>query len=937
MTEPKDELTTTESGFVYAGNRATVVCSRSVQRGENVYAYSVSLYENKRVGQIIFSKKLPYEDDTKRDNKIKEVLLTKVGLSREEAEDLISGLVDSFNALPQEELEKLKKLPEKEEENTKKRQYNPLELFESLGEAFEGISVYNEPVTCYNKGVIYEHKTQRQHSKSGAQSYRTEYNLHCMKLSKYVTSNANYPIAVVTPGHILLQEGEIELYIRPSIELIKDKSPLGSPICDAETFKGVVLTDELRIESTEKLEGEESRDLSCEEMWENFLNSARVFEITTPVPLDELKNIKNIENVIELALTDGLNKDSGLVTFMKIHIPKPDPSDISPGEYMPYAPNGIIVTNTKVGKTTTAQRISPNVVNRPTAPNLLGFSTADETHVGLLDGQVDTCFIDEYTESVDENVSHGLLSYMETGTTKTARGHGIEARGYAPIVFMGNPKIEGVSEYDLLDYFRNNINQITNNPQALGSRIGFLVFENAMDRALGAPYNRDISRKALMVLKTLQIAFKGQFTDLFKNPEVLKWLNTPFEDWYVHSLTDAENKSSLIQVKEFINGLKEAHRHVRGAAIHIAFAESYEVLLTSENLKIQEFLEKSEHWYQYLCLHTVQTLNQIVSIRLDNATYIKILESTLDYIKLFVKTAFLFDLDSSAMLPLDALEEKYAEIATEKGKYVNFGNLKNNLLKNVTKSNDLLKRYGLKLTDFNGIVLMGIANKELHAIFRAAYREKVSSLGSLSSNSSRSEPSEPDEPGNLSSEPSKVSTSEPNEPSEPGIFSKTRKKQLETCTICNDSLKEGEGVKFLHGRGLIHPSCKFLPMEVEVLADIPQFMGEDEQPYGPLKKGDVKRIPALNAFTLMGRDAVRKKEQPPINLGIGKSQRDRIRVLREIIKELQHETGGAASLTDIVIKGEASGINVENTQDMIQKLKSAGEIIEVSNERYRVV
>ncbi len=667
MTEPKDELTTTESGFVYAGNRATVVCSRSVQRGEIVYAYSVSLDENKRVGQVIFSKKLPYEEDPKRDKKIREILLIKVGLSIEEAEKLISGLVDAFNALPIEKLEKLRTIPKEEEVETKKRQHTPTELFESIGEAFEGISVYNEPVTCYNKGVIYEHKTQRQHSKSGTQSYRTEYNLYCMKLSKYVTSNANYPIAVVTPGHIHLPEGEIELYIRPSIELLKDKSPLSSHICDAETFKGVVLRDELRIESIEKLEGEKSRDLSCEEMWNNFLSTGRVFEVTTPVPLDELNNIKNIETVIELALTDGLTKDSGLVTFMKTHIPKPDPSDISPGEYMPYAPNGIIVTNTKVGKSTTAQRISPNVVNRPTAPNLLGFSTADETHVGLLDGQVDTCFVDEYTENVDENVSNGLLSYMETGTTKTARGHGIEARGYAPIVFMGNPKIEGVSEYDLLDYFRNNINQITNNPQALGSRIGFLVFDNAMDRALGAPYNRDVSMKALMVLKTLQIAFNSQFTDLFKNPEVLKWLNTPFEDWYVKSLTEAENKSSLIQVKEFISGLKEAHRHVRGAAIHIAFVESYEVLLASENLKIQDFLEKAEHWYQYLCLHTVQTLNQIVSIKLDNATYRKILDSALEYIKLFTKTTFFHEFETN-MLPLDSFEDKYAEIATEKGK-----------------------------------------------------------------------------------------------------------------------------------------------------------------------------------------------------------------------------------------------------------------------------
>lgn len=74
-----------------------------------------------------------------------------------------------------------------------------------------------------------------------------------------------------------------------------------------------------------------------------------------------------------------------------------------------------------------------------------------------------------------------------------------------------------------------------------------------------------------------------------------------------------------------------------------------------------------------------------------------------------------------------------------------------------------------------------------------------------------------------------------------------------------------------------------------------------------------------------------------VNVGMGKNQRDRIKVLREIIRDLQNVHKGAAPIEDIISKAEESGIKKETVEDMIQKLKSAGEIIEASNERFRVV
>lgn len=74
-----------------------------------------------------------------------------------------------------------------------------------------------------------------------------------------------------------------------------------------------------------------------------------------------------------------------------------------------------------------------------------------------------------------------------------------------------------------------------------------------------------------------------------------------------------------------------------------------------------------------------------------------------------------------------------------------------------------------------------------------------------------------------------------------------------------------------------------------------------------------------------------------INVGMGKSQRDRIKVLKEIIRELQEEHKSAVPLEEIISKAEESGIKKDTVEDNIIKLKTVGEILEVTNGRFRVV
>lgn len=102
---------------------------------------------------------------------------------------------------------------------------------------------------------------------------------------------------------------------------------------------------------------------------------------------------------------------------------------------------------------------------------------------------------------------------------------------------------------------------------------------------------------------------------------------------------------------------------------------------------------------------------------------------------------------------------------------------------------------------------------------------------------------------------------------------------------------------------------------------------------------DVDRVKALvdESLKVMIDPATGKLDSDIISTGIGKSQRDRIRVLKGVIRELQDEMESAVHLNDIVERAVEAGMKKDDVIDMIHKLKTAGELLEATNERYRVV
>jgi hypothetical protein len=64
----------------------------------------------------------------------------------------------------------------------------------------------------------------------------------------------------------------------------------------------------------------------------------------------------------------------------------------------------------------------------------------------------------------------------------------------------------------------------------------------------------------------------------------------------------------------------------------------------------------------------------------------------------------------------------------------------------------------------------------------------------------------------------------------------------------------------LPGRGKIHRECKYLPIPIRFLIDVPSFIGIDRRQYGSFKAGDIARIPGINACALiLKRGAIREE------------------------------------------------------------------------------
>lgn len=73
-----------------------------------------------------------------------------------------------------------------------------------------------------------------------------------------------------------------------------------------------------------------------------------------------------------------------------------------------------------------------------------------------------------------------------------------------------------------------------------------------------------------------------------------------------------------------------------------------------------------------------------------------------------------------------------------------------------------------------------------------------------------------------------------------------------------------------------------------------------------------------------------------VNTGIGKSQRSRMKMIKQAIKMLQGSNGSSVPMDLIIQTLEGEGMKEELVRDAIDRLKRSGDVLEVSNNKYRL-
>lgn len=280
-------------------------------------------------------------------------------------------------------------------------------------------------------------------------------------------------------------------------------------------------------------------------------------------------------------------------------------------DYVPllsnYSPHTILVTKTKSGKTALAMNFLLRSVTdivadgkNITLAGLLGFSTSNETNPGLLNYVKGTAFIDEIQDS-DKEAAQGLLTFLEYGIALVLKGKAPVLTKYSnTFVFMGNRKIAEDMEAGFLQF----LNLINENTEALGSRMGVVVYRDDIKDARADERYSDLVLQEQYFKKAVALrkVVSKWFLTLLSQPEIRSWLNKEFDQEYLQQLDRIIETAKTTKVKTFIKAHKSAYKHLRGGALRLALYDENLLLryLNKEEVPVADIISVAEDKYSFL-------------------------------------------------------------------------------------------------------------------------------------------------------------------------------------------------------------------------------------------------------------------------------------------------------------------------------------------------
>ncbi len=426
------------------------------------------------------------------------------------------------------------------------------------------------------------------------------------------------PFYILTEGEEELERGDKNLYLAPleSLDLLRGDGAPGH--YEIEAFHEICKEQGL---AREVGEGKDRRSKEVEELVDELDALHKLtsifYRLEPPYPRETLIQLgEELPDVLELALRGGWRVDEDLVFLFKPHLTAVEPSTIPPEVAMRSAANEIVITGTKPGKTSISRRLGLNR-EHPTSAGILGFATADKRVYGPVHGSRSTIFVDEVAQDPNEEVASSLLTYLEMGEVNIARGMNIRIRGHGPVVFMSNPSQEEV--YDPLQSFVGVLRALSlRNLLGLGSRIPMAYFNPQTKPARNELH---LNREEMGQLQALITSFQAHTAPLLSaallDAKVERWLEEGFPEEHLQSLNRAIGEVRLPEIRDFLTGYRDSHRHARGLALRVAFVDTAHLHLEAGGVQIQALLLRAEELWPTVLSMREASLQRLVRVAGD--------------------------------------------------------------------------------------------------------------------------------------------------------------------------------------------------------------------------------------------------------------------------------------------------------------------------------
>lgn len=323
-----------------------------------------------------------------------------------------------------------------------------------------------------------------------------------------------------------------------------------------------------------------------------------IFERVLPVPQDEItaEDLKNTPDIWEDVLKGHYHVDPILLKLFSSLFFKRERAH---PELTKYSPHIFLYTNPKTGKTSMGQRFG-DVMTRPSVSALMGFATSDTISPSQVDSTSTPIVVDEIQEEKTKGTHDQLLKLLEQGVVNVARGHKrVHTEIYAPLVYVGNPKVHEDSDDDrvLTFEYTDAVQKVSTNYRAFSSRMALIIFGMDFDECRYRGWTRERSLEKLQAwCESVRELCEKPFTDFLQLDKVQSWLERPHPEEYRNELSEFEDEKLL---EESVMGLQENHRHMRGTALRLALLDHVPELLTGEP-DVDEVLEEAESEYEEL-------------------------------------------------------------------------------------------------------------------------------------------------------------------------------------------------------------------------------------------------------------------------------------------------------------------------------------------------